>query len=68
VVLADVLEAVQPHAHRLGSADELAAIERLAADPAWARQRGVARGHGLAGLVEALSDDFGVPTRQPLAY
>jgi carboxylate-amine ligase len=61
-LLGEVLEAVAPHALRLGSSDDLAAVERLAADPPAARQRRIGRGaRGLPGLVECLSDAFVAP-------
>ena len=62
-LLASVLAALRPYAEQLDCADELADVERLAADPPAARQRAAAAGPGgIEGVAGALSADFAAPT------
>jgi glutamate---cysteine ligase / carboxylate-amine ligase len=61
-VLERLLRECEPHADRLGCAEELAALRELAAHPGDVRQRAIAaRSAGLAGVVRALHDDFVAP-------
>jgi carboxylate-amine ligase len=54
----EMVEAASTHARRLGSADELDLVTRLADDPPAERQRRHAREAGLAGVAAALADGF----------
>ena len=56
--LDEMLEACRPYAAALGCAGELAGVAALAADPGDARQRRLARMHGLAHVPALLSDEF----------
>jgi carboxylate-amine ligase len=57
-LLADLLTACAPVAARLGCADELAAVDELAADTGDARQRRRAAEDGLVGVTERLCEEF----------
>jgi carboxylate-amine ligase len=57
-VLAELLDVCRPHAAELGCASELAAVPALAADPGDARQRRLARAHGVGRLPALLSREF----------
>jgi carboxylate-amine ligase len=56
--LADLLQDCGPIGHRLGSAPALAGATGLAEDPGDVRQRALAGGRSLTGVVAALSDEF----------
>jgi carboxylate-amine ligase len=58
-VLEQLLHECEPHADRLGCAEELAALRHLAAHPGDVRQRAIAaRPGGLQGVAQALHGEF----------
>jgi hypothetical protein len=61
VLVEEMVECTRLYAHRLGCADELLDVLRLAADPPAERQRAAARSHGIEAAIAGLSDAFCAP-------
>jgi carboxylate-amine ligase len=61
VLVEEMVECTRLHAQRLGCADELLDVLRLAADPPAERQRAAAGAQGLEAAVAGLSDAFCAP-------
>jgi glutamate---cysteine ligase / carboxylate-amine ligase len=56
--LAHLLSAVRPHAEELGCENALEVVEAIGRDNGAARQRRMARGSSLGGMVQTLAEDF----------
>jgi carboxylate-amine ligase len=61
VLVEEMVECTRLYAQRLGCADELLDVLRLAADPPAERQRAAAGAHGLEAAIAGLSDAFCAP-------